>query len=188
MVDGVLLAPPYDIVAIGDPHTMSTAMGIPGGVLDTLTAKGAHGTVITQDTVQVTALHQVATPQYARPAPRPPRLADRREPLAPEPTSEDPVIPDDLHYTAEHEWVKAVAGGVRVGITDHAQEALGDIVFVTLPAPGTQVVSGQTLGEVESTKSVSDIYAPVSGEVLARNEALDARPELVNADPTARAG
>jgi glycine cleavage system H protein len=64
------------------------------------------------------------------------------------------VIPDDLHYTAEHEWVKVVAEGVRVGITDHAQEALGDIVFVTLPAPGTQVVSGQTLGEVESTKSV----------------------------------
>jgi glycine cleavage system H protein len=93
------------------------------------------------------------------------------------------VIPDDLHYTAEHEWVKVVGEGVRVGITDHAQEALGDIVFVTLPAPGTQVVSGQTLGEVESTKSVSDIYAPVTGEVLARNDALDARPELVNADP-----
>jgi uncharacterized protein YlxW (UPF0749 family) len=69
VVDGVSLAPPYDIVAIGDPHTMSTAMGIPGGVLDTLTAKGARGTVITHDAVQVTALHQVATPQYARPAP-----------------------------------------------------------------------------------------------------------------------
>jgi uncharacterized protein YlxW (UPF0749 family) len=69
VIDGVLLAPPYDIVAIGDPHTMSTAMGIPGGVLDTLTAKGARGTVITHDAVQVTALHQVAAPQYARPAP-----------------------------------------------------------------------------------------------------------------------
>ena len=69
VVDGVLLAPPYDIVAIGDPHTMSTAMGIPGGVLDTLTAKGARGTVITHDAVQVTALHQVTAPQYARPAP-----------------------------------------------------------------------------------------------------------------------
>jgi glycine cleavage system H protein len=92
------------------------------------------------------------------------------------------LIPDDLHYTAEHEWVKAVDGGVRVGITDHAQEALGDIVFVTLPAPGTEVIAGQPLGEVESTKSVSDIYAPVSGTVLARNDALDARPELVNAD------
>jgi uncharacterized protein YlxW (UPF0749 family) len=69
VVDGVLLAPPYDIVAIGDPHTMSTAMGIPGGVLDTLTGKGARGTVITHDAVQVTALHQVTAPQYARPAP-----------------------------------------------------------------------------------------------------------------------
>ena len=69
VVDGVLLAPPYDIVAIGDPHTISTAMGIPGGVLDTLTAKGARGTVITHDAVQVTALHQVTAPQYARPAP-----------------------------------------------------------------------------------------------------------------------
>ncbi|HTC69325.1 MAG TPA: glycine cleavage system protein GcvH [Acidothermaceae bacterium] len=92
------------------------------------------------------------------------------------------VIPNDLRYTAEHEWVKVVDGGVRIGITDHAQEALGDIVFVTLPAPGTEVIAGQPLGEVESTKSVSDIYAPVSGTVLARNDALDARPELVNAD------
>ncbi len=92
------------------------------------------------------------------------------------------MIPDDLRYTAEHEWVKVIDGGVRVGITDHAQEALGDIVFVTLPAPGTSVEAGQPLGEVESTKSVSDIYAPVSGEILARNDVLDARPELVNAD------
>lgn len=93
------------------------------------------------------------------------------------------MIPDDLRYTAEHEWVKVIEGGVRIGITDHAQEALGDIVFVTLPAPGTSVEAGQSLGEVESTKSVSDIYAPVSGEVVARNDVLDARPELVNADP-----
>jgi glycine cleavage system H protein len=93
------------------------------------------------------------------------------------------VIPDDLRYTAEHEWVKVVDGGVRIGITDHAQEALGDIVFVTLPAPGTEVEAGQSLGEVESTKSVSDVYAPLSGEVVARNDLLDARPELVNADP-----
>jgi glycine cleavage system H protein len=92
------------------------------------------------------------------------------------------MIPDDLHYTAEHEWVKVVDGGVRIGITDHAQEALGDIVFVTLPAPGTQVEAGESMGEVESTKSVSDIYAPLSGEVTVRNDVLDARPELVNAD------
>ena len=93
------------------------------------------------------------------------------------------MIPDDLRYTAEHEWVKAVEGGVRIGITDHAQEALGDIVFVTLPAVGATVEAGQSLGEVESTKSVSDIYAPLPGEVMARNDVLDARPELVNADP-----
>ncbi len=95
------------------------------------------------------------------------------------------MIPDDLRYTAEHEWVKGGDGSdtVRVGITDHAQEALGDIVFVTLPEVGTEIEAGQSLGEVESTKSVSDIYAPISGEVVARNDVLDARPELVNADP-----
>jgi glycine cleavage system H protein len=95
------------------------------------------------------------------------------------------VIPDDLRYTAEHEWVRGSGDGgtVRVGITDHAQEALGDIVFVTLPEVGTEIEAGQSLGEVESTKSVSDIYAPISGEVVARNDVLDARPELVNADP-----
>lgn len=93
------------------------------------------------------------------------------------------MIPDDLRYTAEHEWARVVEGGVRIGITDHAQEALGDIVFVTLPEIGAQVEAGQPLGEVESTKSVSDVYAPLSGEVVARNDVLDARPELVNADP-----
>ena len=93
------------------------------------------------------------------------------------------MIPDDLRYTAEHEWVRSGGETVRVGITDHAQEALGDIVFVTLPEVGAEIEAGQSLGEVESTKSVSDIYAPVSGEVVARNDVLDARPELVNADP-----
>ena len=93
------------------------------------------------------------------------------------------MIPDELRYTAEHEWVRGGGDTVRVGITDHAQEALGDIVFVTLPEVGTEIEAGQSLGEVESTKSVSDIYAPISGEVVARNDVLDARPELVNADP-----
>lgn len=94
---------------------------------------------------------------------------------------------DDLRYTAEHEWVRVVDSDgdavLRIGITAYAQEALGDIVFVTLPAVGTELTAGQTLGEVESTKSVSDIYAPVSGKVSARNEQLDTSPELVNADP-----
>jgi glycine cleavage system H protein len=97
------------------------------------------------------------------------------------------VYPDDLKYTAEHEWVKVVGEGadavLRVGITDYAQEALGDIVFVTLPAVGTEVDLGQSMGEVESTKSVSDVYAPLPGTVTGANEQLDAAPELVNTDP-----
>ena len=96
------------------------------------------------------------------------------------------MYPDDLIYTAEHEWLRRTSADgtvVRVGITAYAQEALGDIVFVTLPAEGTALDAGQALGEVESTKSVSDVYAPVAGTVTARNEALDANPELVNSDP-----
>ncbi|MFL6240453.1 MAG: glycine cleavage system protein GcvH [Actinomycetes bacterium] len=93
-------------------------------------------------------------------------------------------VPDDLRYTREHEWLRGgPEGPIRVGITAYAQEALGDIVFVTLPELGSEVRAGDPLGEVESTKSVSDIYAPVSGTVTARNEQLDARPELVNSDP-----
>ena len=98
------------------------------------------------------------------------------------------MIPEDLRYTAEHEWVRqpgSVDGSVRVGITDFAQDALGDIVFVDLPAVGVAMTGGEAVGELESTKSVSEIYAPVSGEVVARNESLDATPELVNSDPYA---
>ena len=91
--------------------------------------------------------------------------------------------PEDLHYTREHEWIRSTGDMLRVGVTDYAQEALGDIVFVTLPEVGAQVTAGEACGEVESTKSVSDIYAPVSGTIVARNEALDASPELVNSDP-----
>ncbi len=92
--------------------------------------------------------------------------------------------PDDLHYTAEHEWVRSVDGGlIRIGITAYAQDALGDVVYVTLPEVGAAVTAGDACGEVESTKSVSDLFAPVSGEVTARNEGLDATPELVNSDP-----
>ncbi len=96
--------------------------------------------------------------------------------------------PDDLLYTPEHEWLRRPGeheGSVRVGITDFAQEALGDIVYVSLPEVGETIESGGTCGELESTKSVSDVYAPVSGEVVARNETLDATPELVNTDPYA---
>ena len=96
------------------------------------------------------------------------------------------MYPEDLKYTAEHEWVRQPGeheGSVRIGITDYAQDALGDIVYVSLPEIGDAVEGGSTCGELESTKSVSDIYAPVTGEVVARNESLDATPELVNNDP-----
>jgi glycine cleavage system H protein len=93
------------------------------------------------------------------------------------------LYPEDLQYTKDHEWVRDEGGTLRVGVTDFAQEALGDIVFVTLPDVGAEVTAGQPCGEIESTKSVSDIYAPVSGTVVARNESLDAAPELVNSDP-----
>lgn len=94
------------------------------------------------------------------------------------------TVPNDLHYTEEHEWVAVVdATTVRFGITDHAQDALGDIVFVSLPAVGQSIAAGATCGEVESTKSVSDIYAPVSGTVSARNNGVETSPETINTDP-----
>lgn len=93
------------------------------------------------------------------------------------------MIPEELRYTPEHEWVAPGTPGVRVGITAYAQEALGDIVYVQLPDPGTAVEAGQAFGEVESTKSVSEIYAPVAGTVVARNDRLADEPELINTDP-----
>jgi glycine cleavage system H protein len=92
--------------------------------------------------------------------------------------------PQDLRYTAEHEWVRTGDDGVvRIGITAFAQDALGDVVYVSLPAVGDDVSAGDACGEVESTKSVSDLYAPLAGEVTAVNDALDGTPELVNTDP-----
>lgn len=92
--------------------------------------------------------------------------------------------PQDLRYTSEHEWVRDAGDGtVRVGITSFAQEALGDVVYVNLPGVGDAVTAGDACGEVESTKSVSDLYSPLDGEVTAVNDALDATPELVNSDP-----
>ena len=102
----------------------------------------------------------------------------------------DHDYPGHLRYTPEHEWVlpdgaatAGAPGGVRVGITGYAQGELGDIVYVALPEVGAHVDAGQTCGEVESTKSVSDLFAPVTGTVLARNDSLDGSPELVNSDP-----
>lgn len=92
--------------------------------------------------------------------------------------------PDDLRYTDDHEWVRSTGEGrARVGITAYAQDALGDVVYVSLPEVGAEVAEKDSCGEVESTKSVSDLYAPLAGRVVAVNEALDANPELVNSDP-----
>ena len=96
------------------------------------------------------------------------------------------MYPEDLKYTSEHEWIRRpgeAEGSVRVGITHFAQDALGDIVYVSLPDVGVDLEEGAAVGELESTKSVSDVYAPLAGSVVARNDALDATPELVNSDP-----
>ena len=95
-------------------------------------------------------------------------------------------IPDDRGYTKEHEWAKQDGGRVLVGITDYAQDQLGDVVFVGLPEVGSEVTAGKPLGEVESTKSVSDVYSPVSGKVTEKNGEVESNPELVNDDPYER--
>ncbi|HEY9559076.1 MAG TPA: glycine cleavage system protein GcvH [Acidimicrobiales bacterium] len=92
-------------------------------------------------------------------------------------------IPEELRYSADHEWIKVEGGAVRIGITDYAQDALGDVVFVDLPEVGAAVSVGQTMSEVESTKSVSDIYAPVNGTVAEVNSDLGDAPERLNEDP-----
>lgn len=93
------------------------------------------------------------------------------------------MIPEDLYYSEEHEWVRIDDAIATIGITDYAQDALGDIVYVDLPAVGDVIDAGSVIGELESTKSVSDVYAPIAGEVVARNDTLEAGPEVVNSDP-----
>jgi glycine cleavage system H protein len=93
------------------------------------------------------------------------------------------TVPHELHYTREHEWVAIDGSTATVGITDHAQNALGDVVYVSAPAAGSKVTAGEPCGEVESTKSVSDIFAPVDGEVLEVNAELGENPGVVNTDP-----
>jgi glycine cleavage system H protein len=92
-------------------------------------------------------------------------------------------IPSDLRYSTDHEWVRVDGDIVTIGITEYAQDALGDVVFVELPEAGVSVTAGATFSEVESTKSVSDIYAPVTGAISAVNETLESAPELLNSDP-----
>ena len=92
-------------------------------------------------------------------------------------------IPDDRRYTKEHEWAREDGDRIVVGITDHAQDQLGDVVFVGLPDAGSEVKAGQPMGEVESTKSVSDVYSPITGKVLEKNESVESAPETINSDP-----
>jgi glycine cleavage system H protein len=93
------------------------------------------------------------------------------------------TVPEELHYTPEHEWVSITGSTASVGITDHAQDALGDVVYVSVPAPGIKVTAGEPCGEIESTKSVSDLYSPVDGEVTEVNPEVDENPGLINSDP-----
>lgn len=93
------------------------------------------------------------------------------------------MIPEDLYYSEEHEWVRLDDDVAIIGITDYAQEQLGDIVYVDLPQVGEKVESGTVIGELESTKSVSDVFSPLTGEVMARNETLDGGAEVINSDP-----
>lgn len=95
-------------------------------------------------------------------------------------------VPDDRRYTKEHEWAREESGRIVIGISDFAQDQLGDVVFVGLPDSGAEVEAGKPLGEVESTKSVSDVYSPVTGKVLEKNAELDSNPELINSDPYGR--
>jgi glycine cleavage system H protein len=92
-------------------------------------------------------------------------------------------LPDQLRYSSDHEWLSRDGSRARIGITDYAQDSLGDVVFVQLPAVGETIAAGDTIGEIESTKSVSDVYAPVSGSVVAVNDALADSPQLLNEDP-----
>ena len=95
-------------------------------------------------------------------------------------------VPDDRRYTREHEWARSDGDKLVVGITDYAQDQLGDVVFVQLPDVGSEVKAGEPLGEVESTKSVSDVYSPAGGKVVEKNEAVEENPELINSDPYGR--
>ena len=161
---------PYVITAIGDSATMASAMDIPGGVNESVRRLGAVSTVDQRETVSITALHSSRRASLRSPRPSRHRLGRLSTPHNPNISTRRAMseleYPEDLRYTAEHEWVRAADGGVvRVGITSFAQDALGDVVYVSLPTVGDTVAVGDACGEVESTKSVSDLYAPLAGEV-----------------------
>ena len=189
-VDGVALEPPYVIDAVGDPDTLSSGVDFQGGFVTDVEDVGGAVRVERAQRIDITSLHAARPLRYATPGARRVRGSSLPRSHRPSPTAQpDPggrdVFPDDVRYTAEHEWVRGPEGSgdtVRIGITDYAQEQLGDIVYVSLPAVGDQVEEGGAVGELESTKSVSDVFAPLSGEVTAVNDALDANPEMVNAE------
>ena len=187
MVDGTALESPYVLRAIGEAETLATAMGIPGGVIDSFASDGVSATVVAAARGRRRRL--AGAQRRLSTLARPTRAREGATPVSTDASSEA-NYPPELRYTAEHEWVGPADddGVVRIGVTDYAQAALGDIVFVSLPAVGDEVTAGAACGELESTKSVSDIYAPLDGVVVARNDALDANPELSTPMRTARAG
>ena len=195
LVDGQLLKPPYVIEAIGNAHDAGHRAGLQGRASSTRCsgpASTARSTMSRSTPRRRRGSPRSWSPRH-RGTPSPADDADslpRHQRPAIGLTTDRPrrsaVYPEDLKYTSEHEWVRSpgeAEGSVRVGITDYAQDALGDIVYVSLPRSAPSVAERPAVGELESTKSVSDVYAPLGGEVVARNEALDATPELVNSDP-----
>ena len=177
VVDGTTLSPPYSVLAIGDPPTLAAAMNIPGGAMDSVervggTMVGAAGRRGRRDRLAATETPPIRSARQVSPH----RRAQKRSAVS--------EIPSDLYYTADHEWVRRTGDDtVRVGITDYAQSALGDVVFVELPDVGAEVTAGGEFGDVESTKSKSDLYAPITAKVVAVNGDLADSPELVNSDP-----
>ncbi len=187
VVDGRALCPPYRFVVVGDPATLASALAHPRrGRRQRRAARWARARRAARRG-RGGRLADAGGASLRSPGPAGRGLTGRTARSAAVCREKAGPVAEDLKYTAEHEWITVVGSGedavLRIGITAYAQEALGDIVFVTLPAVGTEVTAGQALGEVETTKSVSDVYAPVAGTVTARNEQLDGAPELVNSDP-----
>ena len=183
LVDGVKI-PEADgwVLIVPDPEEPMTHVWAEGahrrqGPGPGLRARRAHPPDVALTAPPAVAGVDATAPGPPSPVRRPGRLSDvsGRVPAM--------QVPDELHYSTDHEWIRQADGRVRIGITDYAQDALGDVVFVSLPALGSHVEAHGILGEVESTKSVSEIYAPVAGEVVAVNEALTSAPEQLNSDP-----
>ena len=196
LVDGHLVTVPISIDVIGDPHALTEATRFSGGLISEMQSPRIAGTVTvtTDDKVTITA---VITPAVTVRQVRPEwesacghsiwvvfeQGAVASVPVRPRPRS-SPVFPDDLQYTDKHEWVRSGNGStVRVGITSYAADALGDVVYVSLPQVGEEVAQEDACVEVESTKSVSDVFSPASGVITSVNEMLNTTPEVINTDP-----